>query len=203
MEIIHSTRAKCFTLKISKRKSDFLRVVSGADETQKIKFVDTGQHNTLMSRCTKWFCRKCAIMFQLLHHLSSSPSQLSSSVYQVPLSFLIGLNQYSGDVSVFLVIKTRLGSPDDPCRGQIGFYQDTFSWEGLQSRNLKGALNADVENVTVPCRDPADVITFLTWFHQINLRHFIAFKRNTILHCSPTLLWPSQWIHLDTESHSD
>lgn len=71
---------------VRKENCDFLRVVSGADETQIIKFIDSGQHSILISRWTKWFWRKCTIMIHLLLHLSSSPSQSSSSVYQVPLS---------------------------------------------------------------------------------------------------------------------
>lgn len=170
---------------LQKEECDFLRGVSGADETQIIKFIDSGQHSILMSRWTKWFWRKCTMMIHLLLRLSSS-----SSVHQVPLSFLIGLNQHSGDASVFLVIKTRQGSPDDPHPGSTGFHQDTFPREGLQSRTLK-VLTLKMFKPwmaiilklacafipTVPHTDVDAFIILLMWLHQFNLKDMSSFLR--------------------------
>lgn len=166
------------------QECDFLIGVSGADETQIMKFIDSGQHSILMSRRTKWFW---SVVYNDL--LLQFPSSLS--VYQVPLSILIGLNQHSLIRQCYWSPKQNWAPLMTHVQGQQAFTKTPFPERGSRAGTWRWSLTlkmflpwmavilklARAFIPTVPRTDVDAFIVFLMWFHHINLKDISSLLR--------------------------
>lgn len=169
---------------LQKEECDFLRGVPGADETQIIKFIDSGQHSMLMSRRTKWTWS--VVYNDLLLHLPSS-----SPVYHVPLSILTGWNQHSLTRQCYWSPTQNWAPQMTPVQGQQAFTKTPFPGRGSRAGTWRCSLTlkmffpwmavilklARAFLPTVPRPDVDAFIVFLMWFHQINLKDISSLLR--------------------------